>query len=1080
MQKVLQVLTALLCLLPSASFGQSITGAITGTVRDSSNLITPGVSLQLKNEQTGLLYRTKTNDSGIYEFLSLPPGEYEVTAELTGFQKAVVRPITLTASRTVRADIVLQTGSTSESINVSANVAAVSSDDSTVGTSVDTKLIAEVPLNGRTVGALLRIAGGVTSDTPSNPRISGSAYWGGTRFNVDGIGYNDAANGGAAYTGSHGLATLPSVDSISEMKVDSANQKAEYDGSANVTVVTKSGTNTLHGTLFEFNRNKAYAARNGSATSLPKPPFNRNEFGGTVGGPIIKSRTFFFGYYESLRERSPRTNTLSVATAAQREGNFAGLASIRDPLSNSPFPNNVVPAARFDSRSKALMAYVPLPNLPGTGAAGTLNNLVTNVPQVFNINRMGGRIDHRLSDRDNLSFVFTRSNGNPYFFANAYPATYGHRQNGGFTADNSTFTYTRTLTPSTTNDLRGAYFYHVRDTYGTNQDFNPSSLFPDLFSPLPAGGLPSMTINGHVGIGDYGGGTTRYYTTQIVDNFSHIRGRHTWKTGIDFAVERVSRPPFVLGLGSGVAGSAGLGLFSFDGRYTTTVASPRPEHAFADYYLGYPFRTQRSTPAAVNLYFQQRISAYVQDDWKVSSRLTLNLGVRYMLQRPWSERDGAYANLDLSNGKLVVPGTSFPSQAQTGLVNSYGVRLSGKDSRALLNTDKNNFAPRVGFAYRMTSDGKMVLRGGAGFYYNTIPLNVGILQLGYSNPPFLLSETFDAAPGANPSLTLAAPFTGSGAVTSSPNINAADPNMVNSLSQQWNLTLEREVARNLTVRASYVGNKTSHLNWYNYNLNLPVEQVPSAVQPRRPYQPWGTINYAASGGDSNYHSMQLEAARRFTSGLTFEFNYSWNRQLDNVPISSTPMNPYRADLDKGNSELVRRHVLGGAFTYELPFGASKRFLNRKGLVNVLAGGWQMSSIMILQTGVPLSVTFNATQTGWNGGRADLVGDPRLSRSDRSEYRWFRTEAFATPAAFTWGNSARNLIFGPGLMGFDVSLLKNFQVTDRVRVQLRGESFNFPNHRNLPNPGTNISSPNVGLITGSLDPRQIQFGLKVIF
>jgi len=956
----------------------------------------------------------------------------------------------------------------------------VSTDDSTVGSIVETQIIADVPLNGRTVGALLRVAGGVTSDTPSNPRISGSAYWGGTRFTVDGIGYNDAANGGAAYTGSHGLATLPSVDSIAEMKVDSANQKAEYDGSANVTVVTKSGTNEFHGTLFEFNRNKAYAARNASATALAKPPFNRNEFGVTTGGPIIKNRTFFFGYYEGLRERSPRTNNLSVATAAERNGDFTGLAPIRDPLSGAPFANNQIPVQRFDSRSRALLEYVPLPNLPGTGNAGTLNNFVTNVPQTFNINRLGFRFDHRATDKDSLSFVFTRSNGNPYFFANAYPATYGHRQNGGFTADNSTLTYTRFLSSTTTNDFRGAYFFHVRDTYGTNQDFDPSTLFPDLFTPLPAGGLPSMAINGHVGIGDYGGGTTRYYTTQLVDNFTHIRGRHTWKTGIDYATERVSRPPFVLGLGSGVAGSAGLGLFSFDGRYTTTTATAQPEHAFADFLLGYPFRTQRSTPAAVNLYYQHRVSFYVQDDWKVSSRLTLNLGLRYMLQKPWAERDGAYANLNLTTGKLVVPGSDFPSQSRPELVSQYDIKLSGEDSRALLNTDTNNFAPRVGFAYRLTEDGRTVIRGGAGFYYNTIPLNVGILQLGYSNPPFLLSQTFDAAPGATPSLTLARPFAGSGAVTSSPNINAADPNMVNSLSQQWNLTLEREVLRNLTIRASYVGNKTSHLNWYNYNLNLPMEQVGSPVQPRRPYQPWGTINYAASGGDSNFHALQLEATRRFTNGLSFEVNYAWNRSLDNVPISSTPMNPYRADLDKGNSDLVRRHVLGGAFTYELPFGASKRFLDRGGLVNVLAGGWQVSSITVLQTGVPLSVTFNATQTGWNGGRADLIGDPRLSRSERSEYRWFNTDAFATPAPFTWGNSARNLIFGPGLIGVDLSVLKNFQVTEKIRMQLRGESFNFPNHRNLPNPGANISSPNVGRINGSLDPRQIQFGLKVIF
>jgi hypothetical protein len=374
-----------------------------------------------------------------------------------------------------------------------------------------------------------------------------------------------------------------------------------------------------------------------------------------------------------------------------------------------------------------------------------------------------------------------------------------------------------------------------------------------------------------------------------------------------------------------------------------------------------------------------------------------------------------------------------------------------------------------------------VIRGGAGFYYNTLPVYIGFRQMGFSNPPFLLSETFEAAPGRTPSLTLAEPFPGAGAISPNPAITVVQRDIKNSLSQQWNLTLERELARNLGFRISYVGNKTTHLPWYNRSINVPERQAPGALQPRRPYQPWADILLLASGGDSTIHQLQLEAIQRPARGLTFQAEYSWNRSLDNVPVVGGPQNPYDNRADRGNSDQIRRHIFTLAYSYDLPLGPGRRYANARGALGYLIGGWQVAGITYLRTGVPFSVSFSATQPGWFSSRADLVRDPRLPRSARSIARWFDASAFAVPAPFTYGNSARNLLFGPGDVVFDVSVLKNTKIGERWTVQFRAEFFNLPNHANFGNPAANISVPaNVGRIFGAGEPRQIQFGMKVLF
>ncbi len=1071
---------ALTCafLLHTPVWSQNVTGNIVGSLRDASGAAVPGASISVTNEGTGIEVKTQSTTDGDYTLPGLPGGTYTVRVEAQGFRTNAVKGLTLLANRSLRQDFTLEVGAVQQTVEITGAPPVLNTENATIGNVMQAQQITTMPLNGRFLDRLIRISAGVTTDSASNPRVAGSSYWGGMSFNVDGVAFNDPGNGGGAYSFRHGMSTLPSVDAVSEFKMDSNSQKAEFEGAASVTIATKSGTNDYHGTLFYFNRNKATAARNFFA--LTNPPFNRNEFGGMIGGPIVKNRTFFFGGYEGLTERSPRTFTMSVATAAMRAGNFSGLNTIIDPLSGQPFPNNQIPSNRIDSRASALIGRVALPNAPGQGAAGTLNNHITNIKNDSDIKRYFLRLDHKLTQNDSLSFTGNISLANPYFVAQAYPEGYGSWDNGGNDTRVGNFTWTRNIKPTVLNEFRLGYTYHGPVRQGMNRDFDPRSLFPTLYQ-VPIGGLPTANILGHVSIGDYGGSERgKQFTRQIIDNLTWIRGRHTIKTGIDIGNFRMSSPPGAFGLGTGVANNAALGRFDFNGRFTNDgTGAAQPAHGFADFLLGYANFTYRSTPTAVNLFYNTRYSAYVQDDWQVNSKLTLSYGVRYMLQTTWKERDRAQANFDFATGQLVIPRSQVPPQAQQRLLQAYPIRLD--ENYSILSADTNNIAPRVGFAFRPFAGNKTVIRGGYGLYYNFLPVFIGFRQMGFSNPPFQLAETFESTPGRTPSLTLANPFPGGGAISPNPGITIVENNIRNSASHQWNFTLERELVANFGMRVSYVGNHTTHLPFYNYNVNLPAQQRLGTIQGNRPFQPWADILMLKGAGDSTLHQLQIEGIKRYSNGMSVQLEYSWNRSLDNTPIVGGPQNPYNTANDRGNSDQVRRHIFSAAYNYELPFGPGKRFLNGGGLSGKVFGGWGFAGITYLRTGQPFSVTFNATQPGWYANRADVSRVGNLSRGERSLTRWFDASGYTAPAPFTFGNSARNHLFGPGDIVFDVSFIKDTAINERVRTQFRAEFFNFPNHANFGNPGSNISvAASLGRITSAGDPRQIQFGLKVLF
>ena len=1049
---------------------QSTTGSITGTVTDPSGAVIPGAKVTLTNEGTNISATADTSPTGDYTFPNLRAAGYMVQVEAPGFRKSKVQGIQLLLNATVRQDVRLEPGLVEQSVTVTAETPTVNSETSSIAGVVDQHSVQNLPLDGRTLDAIVLLTPGLTSDSASNPRLGGSQYWGGNFYSVDGVAYNDAGNGGGAYSYSTKLTTTPSVDTVQEVKVESNNAKAEHEGSAAISMVTRGGQNVFHGSLYEFNRNRASTAKNFFATGQDKPQFNRNEFGGNASGPVIKSKLFFFGSYEGLRQRTGRPPSLNVPAVAVRGGDF-GRTTIRDPLAGAPFPNNVIPEARFDPRSKQLLAFYPAPNTTGA------YNYTSNVINLFDVNRYSIRSDYKATTVDSLTVSGNFSVGDPYFIMRGTPANYGNWSNGGYTTKSAAVSWTRTLKKQSINEFRASYFSHASVRLGQNLDFNPQTIFPGLYGPLPVGGLPLVTITGYASIGDYGGGqSSPQITIALVDNYTFIRGRHTFKTGVDANFIRLATNPTVIGYGASPSSGAGFGSFTFNTRYTG--------NAFADFLLGYPVSSARDTPTLVNLLHQSRHSLYFQDDWKVTPKLTLNIGVRYMLQTLMQERDGSWSNFDFATGTLVIRTVEgkLPRLAIPRLLAAYPYESSEKHGWGsdVMKPDHNNIEPRFGFAFRPFRDARTVIRGGYGIYVGQIPAYIGVRQISWSNTPFFLRETFEAAAGNVPTLSFANPFpTGGGSVSANPSLTAVNRQLRNSTSQQWNLTVERQIVKNLGLRATYLGNKATRVPFYNFNRNLPIRQAAGTIQSQRPFQPWADISTLDTNGNAFTNQFQAELTRRFPSGLYVMSNFTLNKAIDNVPVSASPQNPYDVHAERSNMEGVRQLVFNTSITYPLPIG--KHLSAERKLLKGIIAGWNLSGIATFRSGTPFSVTYTPSLAGWYATRADATGiSPNLE--EPSIARWFNPAAFKAPAPFTFGNTARNVLWGPGQMKLDVGLVKNVKFFERYTLMIRGEAFNLPNHPSFGNPSASMASPStMGRIGGtSVEARAVQAALKLTF
>ena len=1034
------------------------TGTIVGRVTDPAKAAVPNAQIELVNESTGVAVTAAPTAEGDFTFPRLTPGSYQLKVSAQGFTSQVRRNIGILVNQTARIDVELAVGSVSASVDVSGAAPIVQSETSSVGNVVDGHQVEAMPLNGRTsIYGLMAMAPGV-QQAGSNPAIAGAAYRGGTGQTIDGVSNDDAI-------GERLLGQVPSLDDIAEFKVIANAAPAEFGKNAQIIMVSKTGGNSLHGSLFEFNRNAVFAAKAHNAQTIAKPAFNRNEYGGSVGGPIRKNKLFYFGSFEGLRLVQSTTTQLSDPTANMYTGNFTTIPTIiKDPLAGgTPFAGNIIPTNRISAISQQFLKFIPQPNLPGQGASGLGTNFVTNVPQHQPNDRYSARVDYQLSDKDIISGRYFWTNNGPYSTAGG-GMPYGNWDGYGISSKNFAGQYTRVITPSIANVLRVGLNYWTDYRMPQNHAFDPSTIIPGDPAPLPGlGGLPTISMSGFSTISDQPGSGDVNHQRQLSDSISWQHGRHSFKAGIDFSrvdvVNRQNSSPY-------------RGSFSFDGRYSG--------QSFADFLLGDMSSTSRATSNFVLDDVNHRYAGYVQDDWRVSERLTLNIGLRYDYQSPWVKRN-ELALWDRSlNSLVVVNGTAQP--LWNGVVPIVSGSSLGITSSNYMNLGNKNFAPRVGLAWRPFGSPKFVIRAAYGIFYNVMGEYDGAVDLRDLglNPPFRASQTFLGSNNGVPNLTWNDPWagTGSSSTSSPPNLYAVDKNFHLGYNQQWNYTMEWEPIRNTAVRASYVGSKATHFVQV-VDLNNPL---PSSlpVQPRRQYQPFGDIYYYQSSRNENFNQLQLGATRRFSAGFEFGAEYQFTRALGMPYDGGTATTYTNLKLDYGNSSQYVRNYLVMNYIYDLPIGKGKYFLSgATGALDKIVGGWQIAGIATFASGSFLSVTFNSTLTGWPSGRANMVGDPNAAA--RNQFQWFNPAAYAVPTAYTYGGSAPNSIQGPGSISWDSALFKKTSLTERIKLEVRMEAFDILNHANLGNPGTNISVPaSVGVITSRNGSRVVQFGARVSF
>ena len=1055
-----------------AAWGQSARSVIVGLVTDPSGAAITGAKVIVENSGSGFSVTSESGGGGNYTQPNLLPGRYRITVSAQGFRTEVINDVVVNLDQTVRMDLKLDVGDISTRIEVAATTPVIQTDSSSVGEVVDGKQISSMPLNGRqNLFGLLALAPGVQNPA-MNPYVGGNGGFGAVNLTIDGVSGNDAGN-------ERNLATVPSLDALGEFKVIASNASAEFGrGGAQIVLSSKSGTNDLHGAMFYFNRNRVTAANSffNNRAGIRRQVFNRNEYGVSGGGPIIKNKLFYFGSFEGFRLARAGLNLTQMPTQALRQGDFSLLpTAIKDPFNAGvPFPGNRIPANRIGSVPQGLDKYFSNPNLPGAGPAGLGNNYVANVPVVEPLDRYSIRADYNLSSKDRIQGRFFRSANGPFnqsgvFFSSALggPGTekFGNWDGWGNSTNNTMVQYTRTFTPTLLNEARFGWQHNLFFRTPQNSSFDPSTLIPGLIKPVEGlGGLPGISILGFRGFADSPGSGDRQATYELYDSFTWIRNKHSIKMGVEFqrisSFNRQNTPPQ-------------RGQFTFDGRYSG--------NPFADYLLGALAFSSRNTRNALNENLNNRWFGFIQDDWQATRSLTINIGMRYEYEAPFDNAQGDISNWDATLNKIVVVKglrDADPRLLQLPVIDG------SKNNFTVGNyvyPDRNNFAPRIGFAWRPLGN-RFVIRSSYGIFYNVIAGYNGLLGMGITNPPFRAQETFEPAPGTVPSLTWTNPFPGTGNLPTNPALLAVARNRVNPYMQQWNYTMEYEVAKNTAIRATYLGNKGTKLE-RNSNPNEPI-MASGAVQPRRPYQPWGPITYWESGRNSILHQAQFGVLRRYASGFALQAEYQFSRALNEFTFGDWPANNQNFRYDRGNQDGIRRHWFVTNYSYDLPFGRGQRFFpGASGIANKFAGGWQLTGILSVGSGQPHSVNFTATQLGWLSSRANIVnGYGPATPANQSIDRWFAPEAFAIPSPFTYGTGARNALFGPGLAEFNAAIFKNTNITERIRASFRAEFFNLANRANFGNPSTNISVPaNVGRVSSTVtDPRTIQFGLRFDF
>ncbi|GAA3751376.1 TonB-dependent receptor [Terriglobus aquaticus] len=1073
-----------LVMLGGIAHAQGTTGVISGTVTDAGGAVVPGAQVTVTQTETNESRTVTSSGSGTYVLPQLAPGTYRVRVTAPGFGTFEQTGFVLSIDQRAEINPSLKIGTEQTTVDVSATPPAIQTEDSSVGLVIDAATIQATPLNSHTsVIGLLQLAPGVQNAgaqdqvpnrgvTPAFGSGSRNSY-GGANFTLDGI-------RNVYITLQRPLAEIPPLDLVGQFKVITNGAAAEFNQPNQVVVVSASGTNKLHGELVEYNRGKGTSAKNyyfQNNQAPARPNYERNEFGGNVTGPIMfphyngHDRSFFtFGYEKFLLDQAAVKNTVQP-TLAMRNGDFSAFSGgIIDPLTGLPFPNNQIPQARLSKPDLALMnLLMPLPT--ANTAPGAVNTS-EQVPYSQSIRRYFFRLDHNINSTNQIRGTFLKA------FYGPVPTVGNDSLQGGLSADGEVSTYgivgwTHTFSPTLLLDVNLGYTHIPVFRTPQNVNTNFSAIIPGL-GPQAIQGAPTINITNIQGISETGSRDLEQ-DMQGVASLTKIAGRHSIKTGLSYVFDN----HFNVAAAGSIPGTPARGAYNFSGVYSKV--------AFADFLLGYPSSTQQPLPSAISYRNpSNEIGLYVQDDFKATPKLTLNYGLRYDLQVFLDNPYGTNSTWVPSLNKVVV----FASQLPASTIPAYAPYVTlgtaaglGHSLFGYLGQDKNNISPRFGFAYQPAHN--TVVRGAFGIYYNLLPASYQ-QALAFTNFPFSAANTFTQPTGTKPTFTMDAPFSLTGATGANPTVTAVHK-PVTPYTEQYNLAIEHQFPLGLDLRVGYVGQSARKQNNYggsgnvNRDLNA-VLPAPGAIQPRRPFQPFSTISYAMEPlFFSNMNALEIGLHKQLSKGLQVNAEYQFVRVLgeENFQNTFTPNDSY------GPIGGITPQVFSVSYSYELPFGHGRTFAgNLNPVVDKFIGGWQISGITNAQTGQPFSVTNTTSATGGVGTtRANRVPGVPLYPSKRTKQQWFNTAAFTAPASqFTYGNSAYNLLRGPGYQDWDMSLVKNTYFGERYRVQLRAESFNIFNHPNFGTPNASVSSPgSLGTITSTTGfNRTVQFGFKFNF
>jgi hypothetical protein len=1114
-------LAAIVAPLNAQNFGE-----ITGAVTDSTGGGIHNAMVTVISTATNQVRKTATNETGAYSVPFLVPGLYDVSAESSGFKVATRKGVELEVGAIARIDFSLQVGEVSQQIEVSGGAPLLATETTALGTVIENRRIVELPLNGRNYLQLVTLSPNVTTEGGSGGAYSLGGLRAQTSLSIAGqrLEFNRYSLDGVENTDPNWNSWVigPSVDAIQEFKVQTGVYSAEFGrGSSQINVTTKAGANNYHGTAFEFLRNSALDARQWLQSQGSKNPFRRNQYGFTLGGPVRipkvfngKDRLFFMSNFEELRDRLTTQANASVATNAMRNGDFSASGrNIFDPLtrvynsagvavSANPFPGNVIPQSRIDPASLKLLQFFPAPNQPGTSLA---RNYLRNASQPTDSTQFNQRVDWIENAKSSWFGRFSWADD----FQQAAATFLTDTMHVATTARQGMISNTRILTTSTVNEARFAWNQFNNDLSGyfaNTENIQAGLNINGLFAPSPLGyGVPAIDLG--QGINSFGGVTpwiARDDTFQFMDNISIVRGRHSLKFGGEIRRDRYNE----------FGNSKITGEFLFDGQSTFDPANRNATgFIFADFMLGVPAQSARALAMADALLRHSSYYAYVQDDWRITPKLTLNLGVRYENARPWYDKYRGIMNAQLfgpgvgPNG--IIPNAPAPILTRPGSGDFYqGLNFHFADGQAtqagdqymgrgMVNPDNNNFAPRLGLAYSPSD--RWTIRAGIGVFYvqDTANPTFDMARNQAGRDLFIASNEQRTAPVSDPwSLERAsASCTGwSGACLVTPqflgNVQGNRTPYVN----QWMVNIQRELTQNLVLEVGYLGNEGHKLERFRlYNQPI-VKSGPTdtrTVAQRTPWPSYGRIQEVDGSDDSNYHGVSAKLTQRFSKGLTYLIGFTWSKAIDagsairtNSGDTLWPTNSYNLRAERGLSQfdVARRFV--ASYVYELPFGKGKSLANR-GVIAAIAGGWQLGGIVTFADGTPINVAQLGDTAGLNtlGNQPDATGISPFPSKQTAQQFWNIAAFNYTTPDLSWrpGNMGRNTLFSPGTRDADLSLARDIRIYETHQLQIRFEVFNATNHPNWNAPSSDARSPsNFGVITSAKTMRDLQFALKYGF